>query len=316
MSNVSPVVEPFTRARVAGDTPLVEVMIPTLNESANIIEAVRNASQLGPVFVIDARSEDDTAALAQSAGATVMSYPGRGYASQKNWGLEKLPFRGKWIFILDADERITPALREEVCRVVASEPPVDGYLVNRLLLFMGRAVRHGGLYPSWNLRLFRRGRASYEDRSVHEHMICKGPVAYLRNEMLHVRRETISQYIQKHVHYAELESDEWVKWKLGRSKGARAGALFNDLLRLRQWLRREVWPRLPMRPMWRFLYMYLIRLGFLDGRAGWHLAWLMSNYEYMIGVLYEEKLAAIRQRRRARSPAAATPHLNAAKPRE
>ena len=283
--------------------PIVEVMIPTLNESANISDAVNNAAQLGPVYVVDARSSDGTQELAREAGATVMAFDGRGYASQKNWGLDNLPFRGNWVFILDADERITPALRDEIRRTVSAESKFDGYFVNRLLLFMGRPIRHGGLYPAWNLRLFRRGRARYEDRSVHEHMICDGPVAYLREEMLHVRRETIEQYIQKHVHYADLESDEWMKWKLGRSQGARAGALFKDVLRVRQWVRREIWPRLPMRPMWRLVYMYFVRLGFLDGRAGWHMAWLMANYEYMISVLYEEKLDAFRQRQRERAKA-------------
>lgn len=281
--------------------PLVEVMIPTLNESANIVEAVKNAQQLGPVYVVDAGSTDSTAQLARDAGATVMQFDGNGYARQKNWGLENLPFRGQWVFILDADERITPALCDEIRRIVASQPKHDGYFVNRLLLFMGRPIRHGGLYPAWNLRLFRRGRARYEDRSVHEHMICDGPVAYLREEMLHVRRETIEQYIQKHVRYADLESDEWMKWHLGRSQEARAGALFKDVLRVRQWVRREVWPRLPMRPMWRLVYMYFVRLGFLDGRAGWHMAWLMANYEYMIGVFHEEKLENLRQRRRERA---------------
>src|SRR6266496_794370 len=128
---------------------IVEVMIPTLNESANICDAVKNAAQLGPVFVIDARSSDGTQELARQGGATVMQFEGRGYASQKNWGLQNLPFRGEWVFILDADERITPALRDEIRRTVSQQSNFDGYFVNRLLLFMGKPIRHGGLYPAW-----------------------------------------------------------------------------------------------------------------------------------------------------------------------
>src|SRR4029079_10273820 len=103
------------------------------------------------------------------------------------------------------------ALREEILRTAAASHGVDGYFINRLLIFMGKAIRHGGLYPSWNLRLFRRGRARYEERAVHEHMVCDGPTDYLRAEMLHIRRESISQYLEKHIRYADMESDEWVK---------------------------------------------------------------------------------------------------------
>jgi hypothetical protein len=121
-------------------------------------------------------------------------------------------------------------------------------------------------------------------------MICSGPTAYLKHEMLHIRRESINTYLAKHIRYADMESDEWVKWRLGHSGGAEAKELFRDVLRYRQWLRRNVWPLLPARPAWRFFYMYVFKLGFLDGRAGWHLARLMSCYEYMISLLYHDKL--------------------------
>src|SRR5205814_9630099 len=107
--------------------------------------------------------------------------------------------------------------------------------------------------------------SQYEDRSEHEHILRAGRTAYLLEQMIHIRRETKSQYIAKHVKYADLESDEWVKRKLGTSGGASASKLFRDVLRVRQWLRREVWPIVPGRPLWRFLYMYLVRLGFMEG---------------------------------------------------
>jgi hypothetical protein len=162
-----------------------------------------------------------------------------------------------------------------------------------VLLFMGRAVRHGGLYPSWNLRLFRRGKAHYENRSVHEHVICEGATDYLKGELLHIRRESIWTYLEKHIRYADMESEEWVKAKTGAGGGAPTQHLFRRTLRYRQWLRRKIWPRLPFRPLWRWGYMYVVRLGFLDGVAGWHLARLMACYEYMISLLYRQKLAAL-----------------------
>jgi len=220
------------------------------------------------------------------------------YSDQKNWGLDHLPFTGDWIFILDADERLMPALRAEIKTKLARVSRIRGYYVNRVVIFMGKPIRHGGLYPSWNLRLFRRGMARYEERRVHEHMVCNGPTDYLHAEMLHLRRESLSRYLEKHIRYAELESEEWVKWRKGESTMGSSTSLFKDVLALRQWVRRNVWPRLPGRPLWRFMYMFFFRFGFMDGLPGWHLARLMSCYEYMIGLLYKEKLQRLAENAR------------------
>jgi glycosyltransferase involved in cell wall biosynthesis len=280
--------------------PGIDVMIPTLNEGAHIGAAVASGLQLGPVFVLDSLSVDGTQHAARAAGATVVEHKFIDYASQKNWGLENLPFTGEWVFILDADERITPSLQREIMETLARPDAAYGYYVNRLMLFMGSTIRHGGYYPSWNLRLFRRGKARYEQRTVHEHMLCDGPTAYLKEEMLHIRNETMQQFIAKHVKYADLEATEWVKYKFGGSLEAHASDLFKDTLRYRQYLRRVLWPQMPLRPLWRFLYMYIWKLGFLDGAAGWRLARLMTTYEYVITLLYQEKLLAEQRRRNIR----------------
>jgi len=171
-----------------------------------------------------------------------------------------------------------------------SRPRVSGYYVNRVVIFMGKPIRHGGLYPSWNLRLFRRGAARYEERSVHEHIVCAGVTEYMRGEMLHIRRETLTRYIEKHIRYADLESGEWINWRQGKSRMGSSTRLFKDILAIRQWIRRKIWPRLPGRPLWRFLYMFFFRFGFMDGLPGLQLALLMASYEYMIGLLYREKV--------------------------
>ena len=272
----------------------VEVLIPTFNEASMIHDTVRNALTVGPVYVLDSCSSDGTQEIARRAGATVIEHAFEGYARQKNWGLDNLPFKGEWVFILDADERITPALRDELIRAVRNPRAADGYFVNRLVIFMGNEIRHGGLFPSWNLRFFRRGRCRYEDRSVHEHMVCDGPTEYLREMMLHIRAESVHEWIRKHIRYADLESDEWVKLKFGLEGSASAEKLFTRTLRYRQYLRREVWPRTPLKPVLRFVYMYVLRLGVLDGRGGIHMALMMAVYEYMIELMYRDKLARIR----------------------
>lgn len=285
--------------------PAVDVFIPTFNESAHIAETVANALQIGPVLVLDSYSTDGTQELARNAGATVIEHPFESYSRQKNWGLDNLPFTGEWVFILDADERITPALRDEILAIASTNTRTAGFIVNRVVIFMGRGIWHGGLYPSWNLRFFRRGRCRYEDRSVHEHMVCDGPQEHMRNLMLHLRRETISAYLIKHIKYADMESDEWIKLKTGEAAAATPGRLFKRLLRYRMWLRRDVWPVMPGKPIVRFVYMYLFKLGILDGAAGWHLSCLMASYEYMISLLYQEKLARLPEEARRRSPRAA-----------
>jgi glycosyltransferase involved in cell wall biosynthesis len=273
----------------------IDIFIPTFNEATHIVDAVNNAKQVGNVYVLDSCSTDDTQQLARDAGATVIEHAWEGYARQKNWGLGNLPMTGQWVFILDADERIMPKLREELFKVVANPNAATGYYVNRLLLFMGKPIRHGGLYPSWNLRFFKRGMARYEDRSVHEHMVCDGPTEYMRHQMLHVRCESMTQYIDKHIRYADLESDEWVKQATGQSQVAQTDQLFRDMLRYRQWVRRHIWPHTPFRPLLRFIYMYIFRLGILDGRPGLSLANLMANYEYMISLLYRDKMVRLRE---------------------
>ena len=278
----------------------IDVMIPTLNEAHHIAAAVENAARLGRVFVLDSLSTDGTQEIARKAGAEVYEHPFENYSRQKNWGLDNIPFEGDWVFILDADERITPALEEELKRLAERDPEEAGFFVNRINIMMGQKVRFGGLYPSWNLRFFRRGRARYEDRAVHEHMICEGPTGYLPRSarMLHIRLESMSQYISKHIRYADLESTEWVRLHTEPGRWEREIERFPPGQRLRLWLRRRVTPRLPFRPTIRFFFMYILQLGVLDGRAGFHLAMLMANYEYMITLLFKEKLQRVRREQR------------------
>jgi len=282
-----------TEASVAAprppDGPKIDIMIPTLNEAAHIRETVLNARLIGNVFVLDSLSTDGTQQIARDAGATVVEHKFENYSKQKNWGLDNLPMTGDWIFIIDADERITPELANELREVAMRPNAAEGYFVNRVVIMMGRAIRHGGMLPSWNLRFFKRGKCRYEDRTVHEHMVCDGRTDYLSHLMLHIRRETISEYLAKHIKYADMESDEWIKMRVGRDQAARAHRLFRDLPRYRLYLRRDYWPRVPLKPLVRFVYMYIFRLGFLDGSPGWHLSCLMASYEYMISLLYREK---------------------------
>lgn len=282
----------------AGPTPagladgLVDVMIPVLNEAGQVAAAVRNGRRLGAVFVLDGGSTDGTPDVARAAGATVVVRPFAGHSAFKNWGLGHLPFAAPWVFVMDADERLTPALVREVRRAAdpaarrgAGGPPrADVYTVDRRLIFMGRAIRHGGLFPARAVRLFRRGRAWYDGRAAFEQVVGLGPVGRLTRPLLHLRQGPLSDYIARAIRLADAESDEWVARALARERrwpGSVTAAHW--------WWRRPAGPA-PGRAVWRLVSMFVLRLGFLDGPAGWHLARLAANYEYMFRLMYRDKL--------------------------
>jgi putative colanic acid biosynthesis acetyltransferase WcaF len=198
--------------------------------------------------------------------------------------------------MLDSDLPITPELREEIFALTARPPEQvreAGFYVNRYLIFMGQRIRHCGYFPSWNLRLFKRGMARYEDRPVHEHMIVNGPEGYLRGLMEHEDRRGLEYYIAKHNRYSTLEAEAIFH-------GDRQGqshlqpALFGGAIQRRRYLKTKIYPKLPARGAGRFFWMYLLELGFLDGRAGLRLCLLISAYELFTSL----KLRELRRRAR------------------
>ena len=280
----------------------IEILIPTFNEEVNLPHALASVVDWADaVHVVDSESTDETRPVAERYGARVTVQPWLGYAKQKNWALENLPFESDWIFILDADEVIEPELRDELLSIAQRRPEdIDeaGYYINRYFVFMGKRIRHCGYYPSWNLRFFKRGMARYEEREVHEHMMLDGPSGKLKGHMKHYDRRGLEHFIAKHNRYSTLEARELVRG------ATQEGALQSDQLepgiRLRRWLKYNVLPRLPLLGFWRFFYMYIIRFGFLDGVAGFRFSLLLGTYDFFIAIkirelrqLEKERLASV-----------------------
>ncbi|MBC8105110.1 MAG: glycosyltransferase family 2 protein, partial [Anaerolineae bacterium] len=191
---------------------MVDVLIQTFNEEENLPHTLASLTGwVNRVFIVDSGSTDRTKQIATEFGATVVHHDWEGYAAQKNWALDNLPFESPWVLILDADESVSTDLRAEITSLVSRTPdsvPEAGYYINRVFIFMGREIRHCGYFPSWNLRLFKRGKARYEQRMVHEHMLVSGPTGYLKNLLLHEDRRGLEHFFAKHNRYSTLEARE------------------------------------------------------------------------------------------------------------
>jgi acetyltransferase-like isoleucine patch superfamily enzyme/glycosyltransferase involved in cell wall biosynthesis len=268
---------------------MIDVLIQTHNEELNLPHALRSVQGwVRRVFIVDSGSTDRTHQIAAEFGAVVVDKPWEGYARQKNWALDHLPFESPWILILDADESVTPQLREEILQVVSrpvQNVPQAGFYLNRVTLFMGREIHHCAYFPAWNMRLFKRGRARYEERNVHEHMIVQGPTSHLRHLLEHQDRRGLEHFIAKHNRYSTLEAMEiyrhrepWPGW----------WRFFNDRLARRRYVKYSIAPKLALPWLLRFVYMYFIRGGILDRRPGLTLCLLISTYELFIRAKYYE----------------------------
>jgi glycosyltransferase involved in cell wall biosynthesis len=280
---------------VAGRLPLT-VIIPALNEAENLPAALASVAWADELIVVDSQSTDETARVASAAGAAVVQFswePGR--PRKKAWALANLEPRNDWVFILDADERVPDVLRDEIAAAIESDD-VDGWYVDRELVFMGRRLHC--FNPNWNLRLFRRGRARVEDLGldelagtgdveVHEHVIVEGRRDFLHARLLHDDYRGLTPWLDRHNRYATWEAHLYRRFRTEPIGVGVMGFLALNPLERKRVLRR-VWVRLPCRPLLRFFVWFVLRRGFLDGRAGFTFCVLMAHYEFIIGAKMRE----------------------------
>jgi glycosyltransferase involved in cell wall biosynthesis len=234
-------------------TPRLSVVIVTRNEEERIRACLESVAWADEVIVVDAESEDKTAAIARELTDHVIVRPWPGYAAQKNFGIDAA--RAAWVLSLDADETVSPALRADIDRVLAADGPADGYAVPRRNVFWGRWVRHGGLYPDRQIRLFRRGRGRFGARAVHESVGVEGTVGHLAGHLEHRSYRDVADFLARADRYSSLAAEDWI------AQGRRVHA----------------WDFV-FRPLGRFLGMYVVGGGFLDGTRGFLLAALYAYY--------------------------------------
>jgi glycosyltransferase involved in cell wall biosynthesis len=263
---------------------VVSVLVPALNEHANIVGCLETVRWADEVVVVDSGSTDGTRELARAAGAQVIDFAwNRRWPKKKNWALENVRWKHEWVLIVDADERITRELAQEILHELTA-PRADGYFINRRFIFMGKWIRYCGYYPSWNLRLFRHRKGRYEtlhpgdtrsgDNEIHEHVVLAGKTRKLRHEMLHYAYPDIYSFVEKHNRYSNWEAELEARSSLGKLR--MNGKELQRRRRLKSWSR-----PLPFRPALRFLYSYFFRQGFRDGYEGYIFCRLLATYEML-----------------------------------
>jgi glycosyltransferase involved in cell wall biosynthesis len=275
----------------------VSVVVPVKNEAENLRRCLPALAWADEVFVVDSQSTDATAGVAAEFGATVIQFHFNGtYPKKKNWALENLAFRNEWVLIVDADEVVVPELAVEIQRRIARDE-ADGYSLNSRYYFLGRRIRHCGYSECWNLRLFKHRLGRYEkmpdhtggrtgDNEAHEQVELDGRVFRLDNELEHHAYPTIAAWVEKHNRYAIWEAalhDRMLEEPIPRS--------IVGVQRFRRRLKKSA-ARLPLRPLIRFLYAYVLRRGFLDGRPGLIFCGLLAFYDFLIlANRYEQRMA-------------------------
>lgn len=243
----------------SGQHPTISAYLITRNEEQNIARAIESVRWMDEVVVLDSGSTDRTVEISERMGAKVWTEPFQGFVIQKNRAMDFCT--GDWVFNLDADEEVTPELRESILAVIATSGPEKSpsvFAVRRKTRYMGRWIRHCGWYPEYRERLSRKGCARWEGEMLHESLRGDGVAGRLEGDFLHRPYADLGAHIRKIDEYTDI----WARREF--SRGRRAG--LSDLVG---------------RPLARFMKMYFLRTGFLDGVPGFAVSVMGAWYTFM-----------------------------------
>jgi glycosyltransferase involved in cell wall biosynthesis len=258
----------------------VSILILTLNEERNLAECLGTVAWADDIVVLDSYSTDETKQIAEEHGARVVQRRFDNWAAHQNWAVEHIPFKHRWVFYLDADERMTPELRDEIC-TIAGDAHNDkvAYYCGRKNYFLGKWIRHA-MPPGMIMRFFVPAHIRFE-RLVNPTPVIQGNHGFLTKHFLHYNfSKGITEWLDKHNKYSSYEALEGVKLLAGEVH-EQASVFCRDPALRRKALKNWAF-RFPFRPLLKFCYLYFLRLGLLDGRAGFIYCRLQAMYEYMI----------------------------------
>jgi glycosyltransferase involved in cell wall biosynthesis len=263
----------------------ISILILTLNEDTNIGACLDSLAGFDDIVVFDSLSKDRTKEIALAKGARVVERPFDNWAAHQNWAMDNIQFRNPWVFYLDADERMTPELRAEIQAIAADSKRAEvAFYCGRKNFFMGKWIRHA-MPPGMIMRFFKPGHIRVE-RLVNPVPVIDGPHGYLRNYFEHYNfSKGLTEWFDKHNKYSLFEAMEGMKL---REKPVGFGAIVSGDAFERRRALKELSFKLPLRPLIKFLWMYVLKRGFMDGRAGYTYCKLQAMYEYMIVVKMRE----------------------------
>lgn len=259
----------------------VSVFIQTLNEEDNLPRCLESVSWSDDIVVLDSFSTDRTEEIVRSAGARFYQREYDGRANNQNWAVEHIEFKYPWVWYVDADEVTPPELAHEIIQVASDTLRHEvAYLVRRKNIFMGKWLKHGNVYNCWFARLWKPNKISWK-RAANPVAIIDGTTGYLKCDFIHYTlSKGFAAWFEKHNKISTYEAEEMIK----ESQHGRidwSGLISRDPVRRRNALKRLSF-RMPCRPLLVFIYMYLLRAGFLDGRPGLTYCTLRAHLEYEI----------------------------------
>lgn len=272
-----------------GTVPL-SVVVLTRDEEANIGRCLDSLAWAGQVVVVDSGSADDTVRIARSRGAEVIEQPWLGFSGQREFAIRLPEVRHDWVYFVDADEWVSPELAAEIAERLRA-PDGVAFSHRLRLVFLGRWIRHAGWYSgSWVVRLVDRRYTKYDGSLVGERATVDGPVHRLVNDIVDEDLKGLARWLRKHVGYAELELDKRGRRRplAERMRQFHARDRTGTMPLARLILKDLVFPSVPARPLAVFCYLYVARLGFLDGGAGLRFCFFHAWYQAVVDGLAAE----------------------------
>lgn len=280
---------PQIRPPYAGPRPPVSVVILTLNEEVNLPDCLQSCAWSDDVHVLDSGSKDRTAELARASGASVHVNPFESFGAQRNWAIDHIPLKHDWVFHLDADERFTGPLVEEIASVVDANPVQAGFYVANQMIFMGSWIKRSSGYPAHQMRLFHKSRMRFTDHGHGQREATSGEVGTLRHPYVHHNfSKGLDDWFDRHNRYSRREADLILSQE-GERVGL-GGLISGDRVVRRRALK-SLANRVPMRSQLRWIHTVVMKGAWLDGRAGMRYASLLSVYEKMISLKLAERQA-------------------------
>ena len=262
------------------------MLVFTLDEELNLPACLDSLAWSDDVIVVDSFSTDATATICRDRGVRFVQHAFTGFGDQRNWALEQAGTRHEWVLILDADERVPAGLADELGEIARAAPAgVAAFRVRRRFHLWGRWLRYSSLYPTWVIRLVRRGRVRYVNRGHAETQVVDGDTGDLRHDLIDENRKGVEAWLERQVRYSAQDA----RFELEQERGGRAwqGLASGDPMARRAALKR-VAARLPARGVLYFLYAYVLRLGFLDGAAGFRFCRMRAGYQSQVAARKRE----------------------------